>query len=83
MMKKIIEKQMININGKDFEVEYIIPKDMYIITPYVDDDNIQDELLKKFNLSKDYRMNESIPEKTDKRSVAKLRKALIITKINK
>lgn len=80
-MKKIIEKQKIEIEGINFYIRYVIPDDMYIITPYTDNENIKNKLFEKLKLNKEFKTITSDPEKTKYTfSIANTEKALIISK---
>ena len=62
-MADSIKIQKITIDGENFDITYIIPNDMYIVTPYIENKNIQHKLLEKFKLDSQYKTHQTNPEK--------------------
>lgn len=81
-MADSIKIQKITIDGENFDITYIIPNDMYIVTPYIENKNIQHKLLEKFKLDSQYKTHQTNPEKVES-SKANITKALIISKPTK
>lgn len=82
-MEKVIKTQEIKIDGTNFHIKYIVPDDMYIITPYTDNENIKNKLFEELKLNKEFKTTTSNPVKTkDTSSIANVEKALIISKPN-
>lgn len=81
-MKNSINTLEFTIDGKTFEIIHIIANDMYIVTPCIEDKNIQYKLLEKIKLDSEYKIHQTNPEKV-KSSKANISKALIISKSTK
>lgn len=83
-MEKVIKTQVIKIEGINFYIKYVIPDDMYIITPYTDDENIKNKLFEELKLNKEFKTITSDPVKSKYTfSIANTEKALIISKPKK
>lgn len=80
-MTKNIEIKNITIDDKIYDIVYIRPDKMYIVTPYIEDENIKEKLLEALNITKGYKIIESEPRKV-LGSVSDVKKALLIFKSN-
>lgn len=79
-MEKTIKTKEVVIDGKNFKVDYIAEDDMYIVIPDVYDEKFdKDKILKTLEISNNYKVNESLPEK-QKESKAVIKKGYIISK---
>lgn len=80
-MTKNIEIKNITIDDKIYDIVYIRPDKMYIVTPYIEDEDIKEKLLEALNITKGYKIIESEPRKV-LGSVSDVKKALLIFKSN-
>lgn len=80
-MAKNIEIKNITIDDKIYDIVYIRLDEMYIVTPYIEDENIKEKLLEALNITKGYKIIESEPRKV-LGSVSDVKRALLIFKSN-
>ena len=80
-MAKNIEIKNITIDDKIYDIVYIRPDKMYVVTPYIEDEKIKEKLLEALNITKGYKIIESEPRKV-LGSVSDVKKALLIFKSN-
>ena len=79
-MEKVIKTQVIKIEGTNFYIKYVIPDDMYIITPYTDDENIKNKLFEELKLNKEFKTITSDHVKSKyKNNISNTQKTLIIS----
>lgn len=80
-MAKNIEIKNITIDDKIYDIVYIRPDEMYVVTPYIEDKKTKEKLLEALNITKGYKIIESEPRKV-LGSVSDVKKALLIFKSN-
>lgn len=80
-MTKNIEIKNITIDDKIYDIVYIRPDEMYVVTPYIEDEKTKEKLLEALNITKGYKIIESEPRKV-LGSVSDVKKALLIFKSN-
>lgn len=80
-MAKNIEIKNITIDDKIYDIVYIRPDEMYVVTPYIEDEKTKEKLLEALNITKGYKIIESEPRKV-LGSVSDVKKALLIFKSN-
>ena len=80
-MAKNIEIKNITIDDKIYDIVYIRPDEMYVVTPYIEDEKTKEKLLEALNITSDYNIIESEPRKV-LGSVSDVKKALLIFKSN-
>lgn len=80
-MAKNIEIKNITIDDKIYDIVYIRPDEMYVVTPYIEDEKTKEKLLEALNITSDYKIIESEPRKV-LGSVSDVKKALLIFKSN-
>lgn len=80
-MAKNIEIKNITIDDKIYDIVYIRPDKMYVVTPYIEDEKTKEKLLEALNITKGYKIIESEPRKV-LGSVSDVKKALLIFKSN-
>lgn len=80
-MTKNIERKNITIDAENYDIVYIKPDEMYVVTPYIEDEKTKEKLLEALNITKGYKIIESEPRKV-LGSVSDVKKALLIFKSN-
>lgn len=80
-MTKNIERKNITIDAENYDIVYIRPDEMYVVTPYIEDEKTKEKLLEALNITKGYKIIESEPRKV-LGSVSDVKKALLIFKSN-